>query len=219
VRVADQVDPVDRVEGRAHEGGRVTSVQLTKNFTRPEFDVSGRVPASLEANVKLAAALFQWFRDLVGGPLQITSFYRSPEHNADVHGVAHSEHMDARAGDLIPITTSKLELARRLFAAEAAGTAPLYGQFIIYADTNHFHLSLPRSDGRANRQKLLATGAKKANGDRVYVALTDPQKQLSSVRLRTPYAAWMGAHAAAAAAVFFFPALASLAGAVATLRA
>lgn len=145
-------------------------LMLTRNFARAEFDVHERPPAALEPLVQQMANLLQWFRDLARSPLTVSSYYRSPARNAEVGGVQKSEHLEGRAADVVPEELSKVELTRRLLEAEAQGRAPQYGQFIVYLDTEHIHISLPRHDGRPNGQKLVSWTP--AGQPRAYAPLT-----------------------------------------------
>lgn len=129
-------------------------MQLTQNFRSEEFDVPEPWPASKASERAQLAQLLQWFRDLFGVPGIITSGWRSPAHNLEIGGATHSEHMDGRAVDIVFRGISDQEATRRLLDAEARGQAPAYGQFITYDLDSHLHISLPRSDGRVNRQKL-----------------------------------------------------------------
>lgn len=132
-------------------------MRLTANFDSSEFDVSDPWPASKSGERSQLAAWLQWFRDLLGRPVIITGGYRTPARNARIGGADHSEHMEGRALDVVPIGMTNREAARRLLEAEARGQVPTFGQFIVYTDSPHLHVSLPRTDGRPNRQKLVGT--------------------------------------------------------------
>lgn len=135
-------------------------MKLTPNFDAKEFDVHEPWPAQFLDKRARLATLAQWFRDLAGRPAIVTSAYRSPERNASVGGADHSQHTAGEALDLTFVGISDRELTTRLLAAERAGTAPAYGQFIVYEDTGHTHISLG-----TKREKLVAY---KSGGVRKY---------------------------------------------------
>jgi zinc D-Ala-D-Ala carboxypeptidase len=148
------------------------STKLTANFSASEFDVHEAWPdtPAMLANRQALANLLQYFRNLFNVPGRITSAYRSPDRNASVGGASHSEHMDGRAADVMWIGITDREACRRLLLAQRALTAPTFGQFIVYDDTFHVHISLPRVDGRKNNVILRAL-PKRADGSRSYVSI------------------------------------------------
>jgi len=76
--------------------------QLTKNFTKKEFDSKcGReMPENVLENIKKLAENVQIIRDEIGKPIKINSGYRSPEHNKKIGGVSNSQHVLGCASDL-----------------------------------------------------------------------------------------------------------------------
>lgn len=141
-------------------------MKLTTNFDTSEFDVHEPWPAQYANNRLRLAVLAQWFRDLAGVPGIINSAYRSPARNDEVGGADHSQHMVGEALDISFLGITDRELTTRLLAAERAGTAPAYGQFIVYEDTGHTHISLG-----TKREKLVAY---KENGVRRYRTIYVP---------------------------------------------
>lgn len=78
-------------------------MQLTKNFTRQEFDCKDGtiVPESLMTNLQSLANNLQVLRDHIGEPVLITgSGYRTPSHNKKVGGAPASLHLTASAADI-----------------------------------------------------------------------------------------------------------------------
>lgn len=117
---------------------------LSAHFSEEELRGVG-APVDVRANLsRLARELLEPLRAVLGVPIRVTSGYRSPERNEAVGGSDTSQHMDGTAADLSPVGLSLQETARRILAAEAAGTMPRYGQLIFYPyTTGHLHISLP----------------------------------------------------------------------------
>ena len=78
-------------------------MKLTENFSLSEFRCKDGtdVPDELLANVTLLAENLQVLRDHIGKPIHIISGYRSPEYNKRCGGVKKSQHLLAKAGDLV----------------------------------------------------------------------------------------------------------------------
>lgn len=89
-------------------------MQLTKNFTREEFDCKDgtKVPSELMDNVQELAENIQVLRDYLGEPVYVTSGYRTPAYNKRVGGKPKSRHLKAQAGDL----TAKSKTPKQLHA-------------------------------------------------------------------------------------------------------
>lgn len=78
-------------------------MQLTKNFSRQEFDCKDGtiVPDKFLFNVKEVAENLQALRDYLEVPVSVTgSGYRTPKHNAKVKGAKNSQHLTASAADI-----------------------------------------------------------------------------------------------------------------------
>lgn len=116
---------------------------LTAHFTLDEFGGEA-IPAAFRPTVRELAQYLETIRAAVGVPLRITSGWRDAGHNAAVGGVAHSQHLDGSAADLVPLGLSLWGFHRALQAARTAGTIGPWGQVIYYPLDGHIHLSLPR---------------------------------------------------------------------------
>lgn len=78
-------------------------MQLTKNFTRQEFDCKDGtiVPDKYLENCRKVAKNLQVLRDTLKVPITITgSGYRTPSHNAKVGGAKNSQHLYCNAADI-----------------------------------------------------------------------------------------------------------------------
>ena len=78
-------------------------MKLTKNFSLHEFKCrdGSVVPEELMENVKELAENLQVLRDFIGKPITVISGYRSPSYNKKIDGARRSQHLLAKAGDLI----------------------------------------------------------------------------------------------------------------------
>lgn len=160
------------------------------HFTAAELDVNEPVPARYRENARQVAQLLEWLRDVGNraSPLpvwiDVTSCYRSPARNVSVNGADGSQHLTASAADGIAQGISPRALAAAVLQEARAGRAPAFGQLILYVDSPHFHISLPRAGrngellvGYDREQRYLPLAAHVAElpdapryGDRVVVA-------------------------------------------------
>lgn len=78
-------------------------MKLTENFSLHEFRCRDGtdVPEEYMDNVRELAENLQVLRDKIGKPITVISGYRSPEYNKKIDGARRSQHMLAKAGDLI----------------------------------------------------------------------------------------------------------------------
>tara|TARA_Y100000593_G_C4244302_1_gene303834 strand:- start:552 stop:956 length:405 start_codon:yes stop_codon:yes gene_type:complete len=78
-------------------------VKLTSNFSLWEFRCRDGtdVPDELMDNVKELAENLQVLRDHIQKPITVISGYRSPVYNKKIDGARRSQHLVAKAGDLI----------------------------------------------------------------------------------------------------------------------
>jgi uncharacterized protein YcbK (DUF882 family) len=77
-------------------------MKITNNFNLEEFDSKcGReMPSQVVTNIIELAKNLQVLRDDVKKSIQITSGYRSPEHNAKVKGAKLRQHITGMAADI-----------------------------------------------------------------------------------------------------------------------
>ena len=78
-------------------------MKLTENFSLWEFRCRDGtdVPEEYMGNVQELAENLQVLRDYIGKPITVISGYRSPKYNRKIGGARRSQHMTAKAGDLI----------------------------------------------------------------------------------------------------------------------
>ncbi|MDO5106587.1 D-Ala-D-Ala carboxypeptidase family metallohydrolase [Capnocytophaga sp.] len=89
-------------------------MQLTKNFTKKEFECrDGSVmPLQVLENVKIVAEQLQILRDFVGKSIVINSGYRSPSYNKRVGGAPKSQHLLGKAADITIVGLSPKKVAQ-----------------------------------------------------------------------------------------------------------
>lgn len=85
--------------------------QLSKNFMLSEFACKCSRCSEILVDEKLVLIL-QAARDHFGKPININSFYRCPQHNAEVGGASQSYHMKGMAADIVVVGVSPLEVAQ-----------------------------------------------------------------------------------------------------------
>jgi uncharacterized protein YcbK (DUF882 family) len=85
---------------------------MTKNFQLSEFACNDGtpVPAELVPNVEKLAVQLQVLRDELGEGIHILSGYRTPSWNKKVGGKAKSQHLQAKAADIITPTKTPKQL-------------------------------------------------------------------------------------------------------------
>ena len=88
-------------------------MRLTKNFNLSEFDCKDgtEMPSELLTNVLELAENLQVLRDFVGVPIKINSSYRSLSHNAKINGSKSSQHLFAKAADIVIESKSPEQVA------------------------------------------------------------------------------------------------------------
>lgn len=130
--------------------------KISENFTWEELSYSRvAVEKGLQneptdearlALEELVKRLLQPLRIAYGGPIAITSGYRSPQLNRIVGGVPSSQHVKGEAADCyVPDAATLLEVLKN-------NTFP-FDQAILYRKKNFLHLSLRRKG--TNRRQIL----------------------------------------------------------------
>lgn len=90
-------------------------MKLTKNFSLPEFachDTKGTpVPKKYLSNVQRLADNLQVLRDHLGEPVRVLSGYRTAAHNKAIGGAKKSQHLTAKAADIVVKSKTPGQLA------------------------------------------------------------------------------------------------------------
>ena len=90
----------------------IMSEQVSKNFKKREFRCrdGSDVPKHLMKNLEELVENLQIIRDHIGVPMRIISGYRSPKYNRKIGGARKSQHMKAKAADIVVKTLKPAEL-------------------------------------------------------------------------------------------------------------
>jgi uncharacterized protein YcbK (DUF882 family) len=77
-------------------------MKLSKNFNLSEFNSKDGTAADqlVIKNLTILAEQLEALRDYLGKPIQVTSGYRSKEHNAKIGGAKNSTHVNGMAADI-----------------------------------------------------------------------------------------------------------------------
>ena len=79
------------------------SERLSKNFKKSEFKCRDgtEVPDELMDNLRELVENLQIIRDHINKPMLIISGYRTPKYNRRIGGAKRSQHMKAKAADIV----------------------------------------------------------------------------------------------------------------------
>lgn len=113
--------------------------QLTANFSLAEFACKDgtAVPSTLMANVKALAKNLQVLRDEVKKAITINSGYRTVSHNKAVGGASGSQHLKAKAADIVVRGMTPAEVRKKIESLIASkkmtqGGIGKYNSFVHY---------------------------------------------------------------------------------------
>ena len=87
-------------------------MKLEKNFSLHEFRCKDGtdVPEEFMCHVQQLCMNLQVLRDHIGKPITIISGYRSPEYNKKIKGAKRSQHLLAKAADIVVPGMTSLEV-------------------------------------------------------------------------------------------------------------
>ena len=113
--------------------------QLSKNFKKSEFKCrdGSEVPDELMDNLKDLVENLQIIRDTIGKPIRIISGYRSPKYNRKIGGARKSQHMKAKAADMVikgmkPVEVHRIVTGLIKEGKIKKGGVGLYKYFVHY---------------------------------------------------------------------------------------
>ena len=88
-------------------------MRITENFRLSEFDCKdgSELPTALLPNVLDLADNLQVLRDYLGVPISINSAYRSLDYNRKIGGATNSQHLLAKAADIVVESKSTEQVA------------------------------------------------------------------------------------------------------------
>ena len=115
------------------------SKQLSKNFKKSEFKCRDGtdVPDDLMNNVRELVENLQIIRDNIEKPMHIISGYRTPKYNRKIGGARKSQHMKAKAADIVVKSLKPKELREIIIGLIKEGKIKkggvgLYRSFVHY---------------------------------------------------------------------------------------
>jgi uncharacterized protein YcbK (DUF882 family) len=115
------------------------SNQMSKNFKKSEFKCRDgtSVPDEYMDNLEELVQNLQIIRDHIGVPMHIISGYRSPKYNRKIGGARKSQHMKAKAGDIVVKSMKPTELREIIISLIKEGKIKkggvgLYRSFVHY---------------------------------------------------------------------------------------
>ena len=116
-------------------------MRLTNNFNLSEFDCKDgtEMPSELLTNVLELAENLQVLRDFVGVPIKINSSYRSLSHNAKIGGSKSSQHLFAKAADIVIESKSPEQVANIIKALILEGKMK-QGGIGVYNTFTHYDI-------------------------------------------------------------------------------
>ena len=114
-------------------------IPLSKNFKKSEFKCrdGSEVPDELMGNLRDLVENLQIIRDTIGKPIRIISGYRSPKYNRKIDGAKRSQHMKAKAADMVikgmkPVEVHRIVTGLIKEGKIKKGGVGLYKYFVHY---------------------------------------------------------------------------------------
>lgn len=114
-------------------------MKLTENFHLEEFKGLASEPHHIQNFLTLSLWVLEPVREKFGGPIVITSGYRSKEYNEAVGGAPTSQHVLAEACDFLVPNADKMKVYNFV-----CNDIDFKGQIFVYAKKGHLHIALPR---------------------------------------------------------------------------
>lgn len=123
-------------------------IEFTRSRTATKRRIDNSVPDTLKPNLKKLAYALERVRSAVGGPIVITSGYRSPALNTAVKGSTRSAHCHALAADIHTPMMDCRQLAKLIRASNIP-----FDQIIYEGTWVHFGLA---KHGEEPRREVLS---------------------------------------------------------------
>ena len=99
----------------------------------------------------LAEKVFQPLREWVGGPIKVNSFFRSPELNTAIGGVASSQHCKGQAIDIDDVYGCKTNAEMYAWIKENLNFDQMIWEFGTDMNPNWIHISYVSEEDNRNR--------------------------------------------------------------------
>tara|TARA_Y100001938_G_C7979646_1_gene373725 strand:- start:16 stop:477 length:462 start_codon:yes stop_codon:yes gene_type:complete len=110
-------------------------------------------PQQLDTMKVTAEKIFEPLREWVGGPIKVSSFFRSPELNTAIGGVASSQHCKGQALDLDDVYGYKTNAEMFMYIREHIDFDQLIWEFGTDVSPNWIHVSYVNKE--ENRKRCL----------------------------------------------------------------
>jgi|TARA_R100001460_G_scaffold57043_1_gene96784 hypothetical protein len=108
-------------------------------------------PVHVETMKVTAAKIFEPLREFVGGPIKVTSMYRSPALNEAIGGSKTSQHMKGQAMDLDDVYGFKTNAEMYHWIKENLNFDQLIWEFGTDTNPNWIHVSYVNDEDNRNR--------------------------------------------------------------------
>ena len=108
-------------------------------------------PSQVETMIVTAEKIFEPLRAWVGGPIKVTSMFRSPDLNTAIGGSKTSQHMKGQAIDLDDVYGYKTNAEMYHWIKENLNFDQLIWEFGTDANPNWIHVSYVNNEDNRNR--------------------------------------------------------------------
>ena len=108
-------------------------------------------PVHVETMKVTAAKIFEPLREFVGGPIKVTSMYRSPALNEAIGGSKTSQHMKGQAMDLDDVYGFKTNAEMYHWIKENLNFDQMIWEFGTDTNPNWIHVSYVNDEDNRNR--------------------------------------------------------------------
>ena len=135
--------------------------EATKSNTADRLGIHNFPDSDILVNMQsLAINIFEPLREWVGGPIYITSFYRSPELNKAIGGSSKSQHCKGQAIDIDDVLGHKTNAEMFHYIKDNLEFDQLIWEFGNDDNPNWVHCSYNISNNRGNIYKAIKENGK-----------------------------------------------------------